>query len=137
MRWPRETLAGCAGMTAGLAADCLTLPAALLLSLCSSGGWPWPALWLHLQTMPVSMAGMLLGAFAAGGRVVPTLASAAAMTLGLPWAPRLADGGVPPFAALVAAMALPMVLACAALHVLRHAPWRRTGAMPDAAAGPR
>ncbi|WP_237709921.1 hypothetical protein [Achromobacter xylosoxidans] len=115
-------LACTAAMAAGLWADTLRTPAALLASQCAAPGGLLEQAWRHAALMPASSAAMLIAALLplpGAPRMAARLACALAMGLGMlagaQWGMAAAlAAGAAPFGGMAAGMALGMAAAMAA-----------------------
>ena len=119
-------LACTAAMAAGLWADTLRTPAALLASLCAAPGGLLEQAWSHAALMPASSAAMLIAALLplpGAPRMPARLTCALAMGLGMltgaqsGMAAALAVGAAP-FGGMVIGMALGMAAAMAATALI-------------------
>lgn len=119
-------LACTAAMAAGLWADTLRTPAALLASLCGASGGLLDQAWRHAALMPASSAAMLIAALLplpGAPRMAARLACALAMGLGMlagaQWGMAAAlAASVAPFGGMAAGMALGMGVAMAAAALI-------------------
>ena len=115
-------LACTAAMAAGLWADTLRTPAALLASQCAAPGGLLEQAWRHAALMPTSSTAMLIAALLplpGAPRMAARLACALAMGLdmlaGAQWGMAAAlAAGAAPFGGMAAGMALGMAAAMAA-----------------------
>ena len=115
-------LACTAAMAAGLWADTLRTPAALLASQCAAPGGLLEQAWRHAALMPASSTAMLIAALLplpGAPRMAARLACALAMGLdmlaGAQWGMAAAlAAGAAPFGGMAAGMALGMAAAMAA-----------------------